>query len=131
PRALETSSKRCSGGPIWPTMAQEPKTGCLQRSAARLNPMIPKSSSHAAFYVSPICLILPSIASVAMKQLFGARFAAFYLPLMRSIAGSHKNEYVLFRSARCERLDQMLIAIAFLVPVGGGSSVTCVSQLGR
>ena len=38
---------------------------------------------------------------------------------MRSIAGSHKNEYVLFRPARCEQLDRTLIATGFLVAVGG------------
>ena len=107
---------RCSGGPISATMTQTRKTGCIQR---RLNPMIPKSNSHAAFCVSPICLILPSIASVAMKQLFGARLAGFYLRFMCSIAGSHKNEYVLFRPARCEQLDRTLIATGFLVAVGG------------
>ena len=59
--------------------------------------MILKSSSRAAFCVSPICLILPSIALVATRQLFGARLAGSYLRLMRWIAGSHKNEHVLFR----------------------------------
>ena len=87
-------------------MTQERKTGCNQCSAVGLTPMIPKSGSHAAFCVSPICLILPSIASVAMRQLFGARLAGSYLRLMRWIAGSHKNEHVLFRLARSEQLDQ-------------------------
>ena len=84
--------------------------------------MIPKSNSHAAFCVSPICVILPSIASVAMKQLFGAKLAGYYLRFMRSIAGSHKNEYVLFRSAR-EQLDQTLIATGLLAAVRWGQDL--------
>src|SRR5262244_3389215 len=35
---------RCSGGPMWATMTQQRKTGCIQRSPAGLTPMIPKSS---------------------------------------------------------------------------------------